>query len=100
MHQPRLTREDAENAKNKNIIEIALHFSAMTRVFAKQSHTKILKHLEQIFNQVHRLTTQSEYDTLHAGFCDWFVKNIFDRSKIVPKWSNYTQFSVFVWSRG
>jgi len=81
MHEQRFTRQDAENARKKNIIEIALHFSAMTRVFAKQSHTKILKHLEQLFDQVHSITTQFEYDTLHNGFCDWFVKNISTAAK-------------------
>lgn len=42
MHKQRFTRQDAVNAKNKNIIELALGFSAMTRMFAKQSDTKIL----------------------------------------------------------
>jgi hypothetical protein len=35
MHEQPFTRQDAENAKQKNIIEIALSFSAMKRVFAR-----------------------------------------------------------------
>jgi hypothetical protein len=53
----------------------------MTRVFAKQLHTKIRKRLEQFVDQVHSVTTQSEYDTLHNGFCGWFVKNISTAAK-------------------
>ena len=37
MHEQLFTRQDAENAKNKNIIEMAWSFSAMRRVFAEQS---------------------------------------------------------------
>jgi hypothetical protein len=81
MHEQPLTRQDAENAKKKNIIEIALRFSAMTRVFARESDTKILEHLDKFFKQVRSVTTQSKYDALHSGFCDWFVKNISTAAK-------------------
>lgn len=85
MHEQPFTRQDAVNAKNKNIIELALGFSAMTRVFAKQSDTKILEWLETFFKGVGGVTTQSEYDALHSGFCDWFVKNISTAAKTFGK---------------
>jgi hypothetical protein len=81
MHEQPFTPEDAENAKTKNIQEIALGFSAMTRVFAKQSDTKILERLEKFFREVRGITTQAEYDALHSGFCDWFVRNISTAAK-------------------
>lgn len=71
-----ITLQEAREAKIKNILEMSLDFSAMTRVFKKQSSTTILGRLEAFFAEAEGVTTKEEYDILHAAFCKWFVENI------------------------
>jgi DNA primase len=77
----RLTPQDAQAAKIKNIIEISFDFSTMTRVFAKESSTKILERLEQFFAELASVTTRAEYDGLHSDFCKWFTENVWTAAK-------------------
>lgn len=76
MRDEPFTLREAEIAKTKNITEIGLDFSTMTRVFARESGAKILARLEAFFVEICTVKTQAEYDSLHADFCDWFTKNI------------------------
>jgi hypothetical protein len=66
----------------------SLPISAMTRVFAKQSDTKILERLEKFFKEVGGITTQSEYDALHSGFLRLVCPEYFNRSQDTPKRAN------------
>jgi DNA primase len=67
---------DAEQAKLKNIIEMAFGFSAMTRVFEKESTEKIVKRLNETLSQITSSKNDNEFESLHAGFCRWFKDNI------------------------
>jgi hypothetical protein len=58
------------------IIEMALDFATMTRVFSEGSKPKILQKLEQLFAGLDCIREGKTYDRLHANFCVWFTKNI------------------------
>jgi hypothetical protein len=68
--------QEARTAKTKNIIDMALDFTAMTRLFSKGAKPKILLKLEDLFARFNCIHEKSSYDHLHADFCDWFTKNI------------------------
>jgi hypothetical protein len=70
----------AETAKIKNIIEMAVGFSAMTWLFPGKSAPKIYDHLEVAFARLSSIREQKDYDLMHADFCDWFTRNV-DRSQ-------------------
>lgn len=67
---------EAQSAKNKNIIEMALVFTAMTRVFASGSMAKIGERLEVLFGSLVNVGTREEYQTIHRAFCHWFMSEI------------------------
>ena len=66
----------AQGAKRKNIIEMALDFTAMTRKFTEGSRPRILTRLEDFFAGIDRVHDQASYDRLHEDFCLWFTQNI------------------------
>lgn len=67
---------DAESAKIKNIIDMAFSFSAMTRVFRKDSAIEIEKELENILSLITSVKSEQDFKELHHTFCLWFKKNI------------------------
>lgn len=48
----------------------------MTRKFVKKSNTAILKALDDFFTGIGDISEQTTYDSSHANFCVWFIKNI------------------------
>ena len=66
----------AEQAKLKNIIEMAVSFSAMGRVFEKGSTEKIKAKLENCIKDLLNLNAEEEYHKKHKEFCKWFTRNI------------------------
>jgi hypothetical protein len=71
-----LRHANADEAKLKNIIEMAFGFSAMTRVFEKMSTDKILAELESTFQKVTSVRCKEEFQALHDDFCRWFEANV------------------------
>jgi DNA primase len=71
-----ITGQEAQDARIKNIIEIGLGFSVMTRVFSKRSNATILKRLEEFFKVLDGVNDKAEYDRFHADFCQWFMQSI------------------------
>lgn len=68
---------NAQKAKARNIAEMSLDFSGMTRVFQKGSQAQILSKLEQFFADLRCVfTKEKNYDRLHVDFCNWFTQNI------------------------
>lgn len=69
-------RMNPEKARLENIIDMALDFTAMIRVFKKQSkqklHRKMLDELPKVFNAKSR----RHYEDIHRSFCEWGIKNI------------------------
>jgi hypothetical protein len=66
----------ALEAKAKNIIEMALGFTAMTRVFSKGSMATVADRLGNLFASLDRVSTREDYEKMHAEFCNWFIEYI------------------------
>jgi hypothetical protein len=64
---------DIEGMKRKNIIEMALVYTAMIRIFSKGSKAKIEAKLEELFSHLAEVTNRDEYESFHRSFCEWFV---------------------------
>jgi len=68
--------QEVEEARTENIIEIALEFSGMLRVFEQGSNVKIIPRLREFFRGLESIDSKAAYDSAHAAFCDWFVANM------------------------
>ncbi len=66
----------AQEIKVKNIIDIALGFSSMTRVFSKGSNAEITKQLEQLLKGLDRIRDRESYERVYADFCYRFSQTI------------------------
>jgi len=72
-----MNHSQAEEAKTKNIIDMAMSFSAMTRVFEKKAAIKIEQELEKILPQITSTKSKPDFDKCHHSFCQWFEGSIF-----------------------
>jgi len=72
-----MEKDKVEDVKRKNIIEMAIGFTVMMRVFRKASIDPIKTKLTDfLFNGIESVTTKESFDRIHNEFCEWFVKNI------------------------
>lgn len=69
-------RELAESAKTKNVVDMALTFTAMMRVFGKGSKERIAEKFEELFSALNSIDSRDGYEALHRSFCEWFVREI------------------------
>ena len=69
--------------KNKSIIDIAISFSAMIRVFEQGSKQKIADKLEKSLGLLADVGNKIDFEKIHAEFCEWFVRNIFTAKKVL-----------------
>jgi len=69
-------KDITEKAKLENIIEMAISFTAMTRVFEKGSIEKIKSKLNNCINDFLNVKNKEEYHKKHQEFCEWFTKNV------------------------
>jgi uncharacterized protein (DUF2267 family) len=69
-------KQKAKEVKIKNIIDMAVSFSAMARVFEKGSAEKIKARLNETIEDFLSLKSSGEYYEKHDNFCSWFVSNI------------------------
>jgi hypothetical protein len=67
---------DVEETKRKNIIQMALEFTAMIRIFAKESKKRIADKLEEFFLSLTEIRNRNDYEERHRSFCVWFTQNI------------------------
>jgi len=68
--------QEARAAKAKNIIDMALDFTAMKWLFPKGTTPVILQQLEVTFAKLGSIREQKDYDQLHVEFCLWFNQSI------------------------
>jgi hypothetical protein len=66
----------AQETKIKNIIEMSLGFSVMTRVFSEGSKARIIQSLEGFFAGLNCITEKQDYERAHTDFCNWFAQCI------------------------
>ena len=68
--------ELAEKAKKKNIITMAVGFTAMMPLFQDLSDDLIKKKLTDLFKDLEQISSDQDFNKMHKGFCQWFVKKI------------------------
>jgi hypothetical protein len=73
---------DVEGTKRKNIIEMALTFTAMVRIFAKKSKKRVVEKLEELFLSLAEVHSRDDYEARHRSFCLWFLQNIKTNAKL------------------
>lgn len=73
--------DEAFLIKNKNIIDIAISFSSMNRVFEQGTKQKIAGKMEQSLGLLTGVSNLTDFENIHAEFCEWFVQNIFTAKK-------------------
>jgi len=91
---------EVQEARSENIIEIALDFSGMLRVFEEGSNVKIIPKLRELFKQLDSINEKAAYDSAHAEFCNWFVANIRTAQKKLKSGGIKASGAVFLWARG
>lgn len=68
--------ELAEDAKKRNILDMALTFTAMMRVFAKSSKERIARQLWEMTSGLSAITSADDYEQTHRAFCESFCREI------------------------
>jgi len=68
--------ELATQAKKQNIIDMAVGFTAMMRLFQENSGDLIKKKLADLFEGLERISSEQDFGKMHSDFCQWFVKTI------------------------
>ena len=71
-----MSSKETDRAKLRNIIDMAISFSAMSRVFEEGSTETIKKELYRNIQHFFCLKNKKEYLEKHTQFCNWFVKNV------------------------
>ena len=71
-----MNNREAKEVKTKNIIDMAIGFTAMTRVFEKQSVSKIRDKLESVLPEICYATSEDNFRSRHHNFCQWFAQNV------------------------
>jgi len=68
--------ELAKQAKKQNIIDMAVRFAGMMPLFQEASADLIKAKLTELFEGLVRISAEQEFNKMHRGFCQWFVKTI------------------------
>jgi hypothetical protein len=66
----------AQTIKKRNIIDMALTFTAMVRVFEKKSKERITNKLYELSEKLDDVHTKEQFEEIHSEFCHWFVSEI------------------------
>ena len=89
-----------ESYKIKNILDMALSFSSMTRVFDEGSNENIINHLEISIKNISSVKSEEEYQKIHIEFCEWFMKNIKTAEKVKKMGSIIKKTQSASWGQG
>ena len=66
----------AEQAKKRNIIDMAVGFAGIMPLFQERSADLIKEKLTETFEGLERIGIDEEFNKMHRAFCQWFVKTI------------------------
>jgi hypothetical protein len=69
-------RKLAQTVMRTNILDMAITFTAMMRVFASESKDRIAKRLYELTSRLHEITSKEDYERIHKEFCEWFCGEI------------------------
>lgn len=76
-------KDDASLIKFKNVIDMAIAFTAMSRVFEKGSKQKIAEKLESTLGLLAGVDGKDKFEKIHLEFCKWFIENIRTAHKVL-----------------
>lgn len=76
-----IERELTVAAKSSNIIDMALTFSAVIRLFRAGSKGKIAKRLDTFSSSLAKINSVDDFEERHKEFCNWFCCEIFTAPK-------------------
>jgi len=86
----------AAEIKQKNVIDMALTFTAMIRLFEKGSKPKIAGKLSVEFLNLKKIRNVNDFQEFHKKFCNWFRRNIKtaqkERNNKIIKKSDYALY--------
>ena len=68
--------ELAQQAKKRNIIDMAVGFAGMMPLFQERSADLIKGKLAETIEGLERIDSDDEFNKMHRAFCQWFVKTI------------------------
>ena len=66
----------AKEAKQQNIIDMAIGYTAMMPFFQERSADLIREKLTDLFEALKRVRSDQDFSKIHDDFCQWFVKTI------------------------
>lgn len=66
----------AAEAKIRNIIEMAMGFTSMARVFERGATKRIKEKLYETYGCLKDVHSWEKFAEIHDAFCKWFVSNI------------------------
>jgi len=69
-------RRGPEDAKLRNIVDMALSFSAMMRLFEEGSKETIHNQVTELLPALFAAKSEDEFNIIHTGFCQWGIREI------------------------
>lgn len=86
----------AAEIKQRNVIDMALTFTAMIRLFEKGSKPKISEKLYAEFQKLKDIRDLNDFYDFHKTFCEWFASNVKtaqkERDRKIIKESGYSLY--------
>ena len=76
-------RDEASEIKIKNVIDMAITFSAMNRVFEKGTKQNIAQKLENSLGLLTAVDDKDAFEKAQSEFCEWFIKNVSTAEKVL-----------------
>lgn len=76
-------RDEARSTLITNVIDMAVTFTAMIRIFESGSKSKIVPKLGAAFSELNSALDVNDFDAIHTRFCEWFVENVKTAFKIL-----------------
>jgi hypothetical protein len=69
-------KNEAQQARKENIIDMGLTFAAMLRLFSEGSKEFISKLFLEMFDKLEGVKSQDDYTTLHKQYCEKFSDEV------------------------
>jgi hypothetical protein len=73
---------DLDKIKLFNIVDMGLSFSAMIRLYEKESKRIIRRNIIKILKKINAADSEDQFEEHHESFCDWGVKTIVLAEKV------------------
>jgi hypothetical protein len=77
------SKDEASNIRIKNVIDMAITFTAMGRVFERGSKNEIAKELGSSFGKLAAVDGKGDFEKVHSEFCEWFIKNVSTAERVL-----------------